>query len=140
MSSVEARWYLLHLLPGTWLHGHGGAGWRAGQAGLQAGSTLQGSKVCSSRLLLVRPYPVSHSSAGCRECCAWDSSAKAAAAIAGSPHCQAAANEPCASQGCRERGELWAATGLGWNTRSWWLVKASCANSARNTCPKASPL
>lgn len=36
--------------------------------------------------------------------CAWDSSGKAAAAIAGSLDCQAAANEPCPFQGCRERG------------------------------------
>lgn len=36
--------------------------------------------------------------------CTWDSPGKAAAAIAGSPDCQAAANEPRACQGCRESG------------------------------------
>lgn len=36
--------------------------------------------------------------------CVRDSSGKAAATIAGSPDCQAAANEPCTFQGCRERG------------------------------------
>lgn len=154
MSSVEARWYFLHLLPGTWLHIHQGAGWLAGHAGLQGGSTLQRRQ---SLVQLVAfgedpPSPTSPSQPVAGNALpwpttsglhwVWDSSGKAAASTAGSPACQAAANEPCTFQGCRRGEKLWAASGLGWNSRSWWLVKASWVYylSARDTCPKASLL
>lgn len=56
--------------------------------------------------------------------CTWDSSGKAAAAIAGFPDCQAAANEPCICQGHRE-GE---STGLlvAWSGAEEPMWRKSC--------------
>lgn len=75
--------------------------------------------------------------------CMRDSSGKAAAAIAGFPDCQAAANEPCTCQGCRERrGEsselpvAWAGTEeLVTGERAMCLL---CCFSAGDTSPKGS--
>lgn len=58
--------------------------------------------------------------------CTWDSSGKAAAAIAGSPDCQAAANEPCICQGCRERGRALGCQWHGLEQRSWCGEKDMC--------------